>query len=162
MGVELKAERITKTARITLNGDLEQVFALFGPIEEGKWAPGWNPKVLYLEQGFIEEHMVFITEAHAGQETDYTWTVSKFDKARTLVEYTVFAPERLWFITISCKEINESAGTEAEITYTYTGFTEKGCQMNRHALQTMFLEDLKDWETQINYYLRRKKIMGAK
>lgn len=52
-----------------------------------------------------------------------------------------------------CREGKSRETTEAEITYTYTGLTEKGSEINQMALETMFRRDLKDWEEEINHYL---------
>lgn len=148
-----KAERISKTSLITLNAPLKSVFPLFGPVKEKEWAAGWEPQVLYLTADLIEEHMVFKTQSHHGHEPDSTWTVSKYNPDQAFVEYTVFAPERLWWITIQCRDAVAGGTTEAEITYTYTGLTEKGNAINQRALETMFRRDLKDWEESINHYL---------
>jgi hypothetical protein len=97
--------------------------------------------------------MVFKTKSHGHGEPDYTWTVSKYSPEQSLVEYTVFTAERIWFITIKCKEGASAQTTEAEITYTYTGLSENGNAKNEKALQRMYSRDLKDWEEAINHYL---------
>ena len=152
-----EAERITRSSEITLNGKLEQVFPLFGPKKERDWAPGWAPHIIYLKGILIEEHMVFTTQSHHGHEPDSTWIVSKFDPEACYVEYTVFAPERLWLIQIRCRETENGAKTVAKVTYTYTGLTDSGNHKNKIALETMFKHDLKDWEEQINHFLATGK-----
>ncbi len=151
--MSFEAERITKTREITLNGKLKEVFPLFGPIRERDWAPGWAPHIVYPPGSLIEEHMIFTTQSHHGQGFTSTWAVSKYDPEGAFVEYTVFAPERLWFIQIRCRETKGGEQTVAEITYTYTGLTESGNHANKKALEAMFKHDLKDWEEQINHYL---------
>ncbi len=148
-----KSERITRTRRIILNGPLGEVFPLFGPIKESEWAAGWSPKIIYLVGDLIEEYMVFTTTSHHGQEPDSTWTVSRYQPENAFIEYTVFAPERLWWITIHCRESIPNKQTEAEVTYCYTGLTEQGNLINQKALERMFAHDLKDWEEEINFYL---------
>lgn len=68
--MSFKSERITRTRQIILNGPISEVFPLFGAVKEIEWAPGWSPRVIYLEGEFIEEHMVFTTTSHHGQEPD--------------------------------------------------------------------------------------------
>lgn len=150
--MSFKAERITRKSQITLNGLMGEVFPLFGPIKESEWAPGWAPKIIY-RTSLIEEHMVFTTTSHHGQEPDSTWTLSRYNPENAFIEYTVFAPERLWWITIQCRESVEKKQTEAEITYSYTGLTDRGNMINKKALDKMFEHNLKDWEEEINYYL---------
>src|SRR5512143_1536414 len=135
------AERITRTRRITLNGPLGKVFPLFGPIKESEWASGWSPKIIYLAGDLIEEHMVFATTSHHGQEPDSTWTVSRYQPENAFIEYTVFVPERLWCITIQCHESIPNQQTEADVTYCYTGLTERGNLINQKALERMFAHE---------------------
>ena len=151
------SKRISRAATIVLDAPIGRVFPLFGPIKEKEWSIGWKPQILYPASGNVEEHMVFKTAPHAGHnEPEYTWIVSKYQPAQALIEYTVFIPGRVWWITIQCRE--EIAGrTTAEITYTYSGLTELGNAIDEKALQVMYARDLKDWEEAISYYLKTGK-----
>jgi hypothetical protein len=150
-----KSERISRTSTITLNAPLREVFPLFGPIREREWAAGWDPQILYSTTDLVEERMVFKTPSHHGHdEPDYTWTVSKYLPDQAFIEYTVFTPERLWWITVQCREDIPNQTTMAEITYTYTGLTDTGNAINEKALQLMYAHDLRDWEEAINHYLK--------
>jgi hypothetical protein len=152
----LKSARISQTSIIVLRAPLKRVFPLFGPIREMEWAAGWEPQVLYATAD-LEERMVFKVQSHHGQEPDSTWTVSKYSPDQAFIEYTVFTPERIWWITIECKAGKTGETTEAKITYTYTGLTERGNAINAKALQMMYRHDLKDWETALNHYLETSK-----
>jgi hypothetical protein len=147
-----QSKRIARTSSITLNASLNRVFPLVGPIKEKDWATGWDPQIVY-STADVEEHMVFQTRSPHGSETIFTWTVSKYQPAQALIEYTVFTTERMWRITVQCYERNGGRTTEAEITYTYTGLTEQGNLINEKALAAMYYRDLKDWEEAINHYL---------
>jgi hypothetical protein len=148
------SERISKTSVIALNGPLAAVFPLFGPIREKEWAPGWDPQILFSTTNLVDEHMVFKSPAHLGHgEPDYVWTLSKYRPEEGFLEYTVYSPERLWWITISCYEQTPDKRTSAEITYTYTGLTAKGNALNEKSLAMIYAHDLEDWEGAINHYL---------
>jgi len=152
------SKRISKTAAITLNAPLDKAFPLFGPIKEKEWAAGWNPQILYSTTNLIDEHMVFKTlSPHGHDEPDYIWTVSKYMLAQALIEYMVYTPERVWWITIQCRADIPDQTTRAEITYTFTGLTDKGNAINEKALQSMYAQDLKDWEEAINYHIETGK-----
>lgn len=149
-----KAGKIFQTATIRLNGDFDQVFPLFGPIREKDWAVGWDPVILHSDAENIAEHMVFQTPAHQeDEEGPYTWTVSKFIPHEGLIEYTIFADVRLWWITILCDQEADSPHCKATITYTFIGFNETGNARNAQALAAMYKHHLKDWEHAINHYL---------
>jgi len=153
--LNFEPKRVSRTSTIILNAPLETVFPLFGPIKEMEWAHGWNPEIIYSETGDMEEHMVFKTRSYTG-EPDYTWIVSKYLPDDSLIEYTVFTLERIWYITIKSRE-KTAETTETEVTYTYTGLSKRGNKTNERALHLMYSNNLKDWEEAINHYLETGK-----
>ena len=145
---------ISKTATINLHAPLREVFPLFGPLREQEWAEGWKPRMITEHSTAIEQHMVFQTEAHdAAHPETYTWVLSNYDPDRAIIEYTVFASDRLWWITVACQQGADQGLTSANITYTYVGLTPDGDERNSHALEAMYLHELKDWQVAINHYL---------
>ena len=62
--INIKSQKISKTASIILNEKIEKVFSLFGAFEERKWAEGWNPVLIYPDSEIIEEGTTFKTEGH--------------------------------------------------------------------------------------------------
>jgi hypothetical protein len=150
------SNRITSTSSITLKAPVVKVFPLFNPVKEKEWAAGWEPQFLATpaQDEDVMEHLVFKTHSHhEHDESDYIWTISKYSPDQALIEYTVFTPERLWWITIQCRENIPSQTTNAEITYTFVGLTDKGNAMNEKALQIMYAHNLKDWEIAMNHYI---------
>ena len=150
---DFQAERVSKTATITLEENMDRVFPLFGPVEEKKWAEGWNPEILYPASAQIGEGMVFTTQGHGHGEDTFAWIVSKYQPENHLIEYTVSTPNRYWTINIQCQPLSDGQ-TKATISYTYTGLTALGNQINRHAIEKMYEKNLKDWEDAINHYLK--------
>jgi hypothetical protein len=150
---EFKAERISRSSTLSIHAPIEKVFPLFGPLLEMEWAAGWEPRVIYLDQKNVAEHMIFQTKSHYGD--DYLWAVTQYEPEHFKIEYTVQTEGRIWFIRVQCSPDNKE--TKATVTYTYTGLTEKGNQQNKEALEKMFSHDLKDWEEAINYYLKTGK-----
>ena len=152
-----KAKRISRTSSIILNASLKTVFPLFGPIEEKKWAYGWNPQIIFSSTNRLEQKMIFKTGHREKDENDYIWIVSKLLPQQALIEYTVFASKKVWWITIQCQEKISNQTTRAEITYTFTGLTEKGNAISAKHLARLYAHDLKDWEEAINYFLETGK-----
>ena len=151
--IDFKSERVQRSADFIVNATVEKSFPLFGPLLEMEWAAGWEPRVIYLEQKYVEEHMIFKTKSQYGE--DYLWAVTQYDPVKYFIEYTVTASERIWFIRVICKSYEDK--TKVSVTYSYTGLSEKGNQQNREALARMFENELKDWEKAINYYLETGK-----
>ncbi len=153
-----KSERLSRTAKITLEGEIEHIFPLFGAIEETKWADGWQPLIIYSQSGKIERGMVFLTNAHNHHETVYNWIVSGYEPKDHHIEYIVSTPNRYWIINIQCNILSD-VKTEAIITYTYTSLNSLGNEINKHSITKMFEKDLKDWEEAINHYIKTGNIL---
>lgn len=148
-----KAKMISRTARITLDGPIEAVFSLFGPLKEKEWASGWEPRMIFSDRDEMKAHTIFITDGHPPHEDHYTWIVSRYEPLNHSWEYTVFTSERVWFITIKCVAGEILRRTFADITYTYIGLSELGIRLNELSLSHIFSHDLADWEKAINHYL---------
>lgn len=150
---QFKAERISRSSSFIIHDTIEKVFPLFGPLLEKEWAAGWEPRVIYLDQKNVAEHMIFETKGHHGDH--YLWAVTQYEPKDYRIEYTVQTPERIWFIRVQCSPVENE--TKVVVTYTYTGLTSKGNEQNKEALSKMFAHDLKDWEESVNYYLTTGK-----
>jgi hypothetical protein len=155
---DFKSERISRTATFTVNGRLQNVFPLFGPIREMEWAEGWNPEIIFSESNLVDEHMIFRTRASTEEEY-YTWVITQFDERKYLVEYTVSTINRIWFIRVSCQADGDK--TKASVSYTYIGLNKQGNELNRTALAKMYANDLKDWQEAINYYIHTGKMLTS-
>ncbi|HEY0742280.1 MAG TPA: SRPBCC family protein [Chryseosolibacter sp.] len=155
---EFIPDRISKTASFLVDGKLEDVFPLFGPIKEKLWAEGWEPEVIFSNGELVQEHMIFRTQV-SSPENYYTWIVTQFNPEQHLVEYTVTTQNRIWFIRVKCTA--ENTRTKATVTYTYTGLNKQGNDLNRNALERMYSSDLKDWQDAINYYLRHGRMLTS-
>jgi hypothetical protein len=154
---EIKYERISRTATIQVNAQIEVVFPLFGPLKEKEWADGWDPEIIYSRTNLVEQHMMFRTKGRNPSESFYAWTITTYNPDQHIIEYTVSTVNRLWFIAVVCSE--RDTQTLATITYTFTNLTDEGREFNRNALNKMYAEDLKDWERAINHYLKTGKVL---
>ena len=149
-----KATKVSQTATITIDGKIENVFPLFGAFEERKWAEGWNPVLIYPETETIEEGTTFKTHGHVHDELQFIWRVSKYAPDEFLIQYLVSTENRYWTITVQCEAI-DNIKTSAEITYAFIGLNNKGNELNEHSLKRMYKNNLKDWEEEINSYLKK-------
>jgi hypothetical protein len=152
-----KNERISRAATIELNGSIEKVFPLFGPVREKEWAFGWDPEIVF-GTSEIEEHMIFRTKARYDDEQFYTWIVTKYIPEKGKIEYTVSSTDRIWFITVQCEPLGLI--TIARVCYTFTSFSESASKRNMESLEKMFKDDLQDWQEAINYYLETGKTLN--
>ena len=150
------AEKVTKTATITVNENIETVFPLFGAFEERKWAKGWNPTLIYPSTETIEEGTTFKTPGHGHDENEFLWRVSKYKADSFLIQYLVSSENRYWTITVKCAPMAPGQ-TSATITYSFIGLNELGNKLNKHAIENMYKHNLTDWQEEINTYLGSRK-----
>ncbi|MFZ6001691.1 MAG: hypothetical protein ACOYW3_14370 [Bacteroidota bacterium] len=150
-----QAERVQRTASFVVKAPIEKAFPLFGPVREKEWAAGWEPQIIYSNHPEVEEHMIFKTPPRHDGESEYIWIVTQYQPRDYFIEYTVSTLQRVWFITVKCESQNDH--TRVSVTYSYTGLTPEGNQMNKQALDRMYANNLKDWEEAINYFLSTGK-----
>jgi len=148
---EFSAERLTRTAEIDLDGPIAEVFPLFNPVEEPKWAPHFQPRFIYPADRTVQQGMTFKTAGH-GDEADLVWRINEYDPAGYHIQYLVYGTDRYWTITIDCHEV-DGLRTSARVTYDFLPLEEAGVAVSEASLNAMFAHDLKNWEDAINNYL---------
>jgi hypothetical protein len=150
---DFKAERTIRSSSITLNDNIDNVFPLFTPELEKRWTSDWTYVPIYMNIQKPEEHDVFSTHGHIQDEGLTTWVISKLDTVHHVIEYMLFTSLRTGVIHIECQQISPKQ-TNATITYSFTGLTDQGNELCRHLVNKIYQRNLKDWEEDINNYLR--------
>ena len=151
-----KAEKVSRTETFVVKGRIETVFPLFGAFEERKWEPTFNPILIYPSEEVIEEGTTFKTDGR-GDEIEFLWRVSKYEKNLYLIQYLVSTENRYWTITVKCSNHdNNDDKTNVMVTYTFIGLNKKGNELNKVHIQNMYKYNLKDWADAINKYLDTK------
>lgn len=158
---EFTSERMSKTATIILNGTIDDVFPLFGPELEKKWAEGWDFKKILFETELGEEYSVFQTKSSSNKNQITTWIISKLESHENpkVIEYITFNPDWITIVNIVCKPESNQQKTSAAITYTYTSLTDIGSKKVPDVLNKMYSLNMKDWEEAINYYLENGTLL---
>ena len=136
-----------------------EVFPLLCPVEEAKWVPGWNYRLIYSKSGFAEPGCVFTTPNEDG--TDSTWVCTHHDGSSFSVGYVWVRPE---FMTARLEIKLEPLGgtqTRAWIRYEYTALSDDGANELRKMDQSWFLAKMKGWEAAINHFLQTGTMLRA-
>lgn len=149
-----KTKHIERTYKIKLNGTIKEVFILFTPIEEKKWAEGWNPEIIFPENEEIIKGTVFKSY---NKEDGYTyWVIADYEHESYYIRYINFLQGiRNGILEIRCSKTTEGE-TEAEIKYIITGISEKGNNFINSFTEKYFIEYISDWKKSINSYLETK------
>ena len=77
---------ISHTKSFQMDIPIEELFPLFTPEGEKKWAPGWD-YINLMETIELSEDYVFITKTHDHKTTEAIWIVKKFDPKSYIDEY---------------------------------------------------------------------------
>ena len=142
---------VERTHRITLDGEPEAVFALFGPLREAEWAAGWEPELLAYSAGVPEPGWVFRTyDADRGETV---WLLALLESEQRHIEYVRTTPKSdLAQIRITVSEV-EGGRSSAEITYRLTGLSDAGNRYVGSFTEAHYRDLIDEWATAINHYL---------
>jgi hypothetical protein len=148
------AKQALRTGTIRLDGSIEKVFPLFTPIEEKKWAPGWDPKPVWPANGEVVEGMVFTVDETPGRAY---WVVTHYDPRRHEVSYANVLPgQTLNRIEITC----QSAGvnqTDCTVRYAFVGLSDEGNKFVEMHTEEAYAEKMEHWVKAIHHALKTGK-----
>lgn len=127
----------------------EKAFPLLCPVRETEWVPGWAPKLVVSNSGFMELGCLFV---EPDTPSDATWLVTEFLPNRSVAMYRV-VPE----VTVSRFAIELTPGedgtTQAHITYEHTALGPEGEQVVKDFTEAGFGDFMNHFGRAINHYL---------
>jgi hypothetical protein len=151
----LHAER---SGEFTLPLGLDHTVALFTPLGEQHWVPGWHPQFCYPPSGLPEEGAVFLT-SH-GDETPTIWVMTDYMPAEGRLSYTRTTP----FISAGIVSVQCTANTPHQTTvhviYRMTALAEAGNATVVGFAQAHQPNWIATWEMAIRQYLRQTSSIG--
>ena len=120
---------------------VDQVFALFDPIAEKDWVPGWDPEPVHPPELSLHQASVFFLSRGEHREI---WTVLRHDPKRHVAEYLATTPDhqQRW-ITVQCASVE--GGTRVEVRYRVTALSDAG----REALAQFDASFIRAWEAPV-------------
>lgn len=129
------------THEFQVDAPTDPVFALFDPIAERDWVPGWEPQAVAPPELSCEPGSVFFLDREHGREI---WTVLSHDPRRHVAEYLATTPDfqQRW-ITVKCSEADQS--TRVSVSYRLTALSDAG----QAALADFTEADLRAWEAPV-------------
>jgi hypothetical protein len=101
----------------------DSVFALFSPLGERLWVPGWNPELLHPPGAEWEAGLIFRTREE-GQEA--IWLITHLDRTQRLVAYHRAEPGRfVATVEVTCAADGNGL-TNVRTRYRFVGLTAAG------------------------------------
>jgi hypothetical protein len=142
------SSHVHRDSQITLAASVETVFPLFAPMNEGKWAPGWQPMIKY--RGNTDLGSVFTT---GSTPRPAIWIVSLYDENSYFIQYTVvFAGDRVEQLDIRCQP-SSAAESRCNIGESITALTDRGRAAVDKYTQQRHEQRIAHWQMAINHYL---------
>jgi hypothetical protein len=152
----IKPNRISHSYTQKIAAAPDKVFPLLCPVREKDWVEGWDPELVISESGFAEKDCIFTLDRENSKDH---WIVTKHDSENYEIEMVIINPE----VTVGKLEIKLKEGisgtTEALISYTYTSLSEKGDEFVNGFTAEKYIDFMKTWEDEMNYYLENKEII---
>lgn len=120
---------------------VDEVFALFDPIAEKDWVPGWDPQPVHPAELSLDEASVFTLDRAQGREV---WTILRHDPRANVAEYLATTPnyQQRW-ITVECETID--GGTLVKVRYRVTALSSAG----RNDLAEFDESFIRSWEAPV-------------
>lgn len=149
-------QRAERTCHLRLNAPPAEVFPLFGPKLESRWAPEWQPAFIHPPDGEVDRHGAVFIVPPDDERPESTWVMTAYEESEGRVEYVYVAPRhnvtQIWI------RVAPSGDTQSDVAVTYrrTALGEAGNVFVERFVATVD-EMRAHWERSINGYLARSQ-----
>jgi len=146
---------VKHSKKISINQPIKILFPLFSAEGEKWWVPGWDYENI-MGSTDLHEDYIFLTKAHDHASTDAIWLVKRYDPDSYFVQFYKVEPKnKIGVITVQCIELEKSL-TEIDVTYKYTGLSDKGNEFIIVFDSDHYEEFINEWESLLNTYFQSK------
>ena len=146
---------VKHSEKFRIDQPIETLFPLFSAEGEKLWVPGWDYENI-MGSNDLHEDYIFLTKNHDHASTDAIWLVKRYDPESFLVQFYKVEPEdKVGVITVQCIQIDKRL-TEVEVTYEYTGLSEKGDEFVDGFTSTQYKEFIGEWNSLLVSYFQSK------
>jgi len=146
---------VKHSEKFRIDQPIETLFPLFSAEGEKLWVPGWDYENI-MGSNDLHEDYIFLTKNHDHASTDAIWLVKRYDPESFLVQFYKVEPEdKVGVITVQCIQIDKRL-TEVEVTYEYTGLSEKGDEFIDGFTSTQYKEFIGEWNSLLVSYFQSK------
>ena len=146
---------VKHSEKFRIDQPIETLFPLFSAEGEKLWVPGWDYENI-MGSNDLHEDYIFLTKNHDHASTDAIWLVKRYDPEFFLVQFYKIEPgDKVGIITVRCIQIDKCL-TEVEVTYEYTGLSEKGNEFIDTFTSVQYKEFIGEWNSLLINYFQSK------
>lgn len=150
--MNFEAKHISRSYRQTINATPKVIFPLLCPEKETEWLDDWDYKMIYSISGVAELGAVFTTSFW--EDSEQIWIITKHDQIKNEVQFARVVPGLVTSVLDIYVLPKDENSSYVDITYTYTGLTEKGNNFIDTYTEEFFTKNMKEWEDSMNYFLK--------
>lgn len=131
---------------------IDGAFALFSPLGERDWVPGWDPELVHPAGVPWAPGQIFRTREESGEAV---WIVTGLDREAHRVEYHRVEPRR--YVARVRVECHPAAGGETRVatSYAFIGLSAEGNREIEAMTGAAYAEKMLRWERWIRAHLGR-------
>lgn len=146
---------VTRTHTIEVALPLAEAMALFTPLGETWWLPGWQPTFIHPASGETREGGVFTTKA-PDDPGSTLWTVALWQPQQGRARYARVTPgSRSALVDVAARPIGPRT-TAVTVSYTVTALADHGDAWLARFTPEAFRDDLEKWAGLIREYLKAR------
>ena len=146
---------VKHSEKFRIDQPIETLFPLFSAEGEKLWVPGWDYENI-MGSNDLHEDYIFLTKNHDHASTDAIWLVKRYDPEFFLVQFYKIEPgDKVGVIIVQCVQIDKCL-TEVEVTYEYTGLSEKGNEFIDTFTSVQYKEFIGEWNSLLINYFQSK------
>jgi hypothetical protein len=149
--------RLTRSYVQSLAAPPEQVMPLLTAEREGEWATGFQPRILHSGEPPGGLHGLFVTGAGPDETL---WTMTAYDPTLGHVAYFRTIPGSIAVHIDIRLERAGPAACRARVTYTYAALGPAGNPRVEAMTEERYREQMVEWESALNHYLRTGERLG--
>jgi hypothetical protein len=137
---------IEHTGELRFFAPPDEIFELFTPEGERRWAPDWAPNWIHPHDGEAHAEAVFAT-TNGGEET--VWMVLELDANERRAKYLRMTPgSRIGVVEVACESASEG-GTTVRVTYRMTALTPEGERRLAAFDAAAYAEMMAEWQRRV-------------
>lgn len=139
------------SAGFDLAQPVEDVFPLFSPEGEKRWAPDWDYENV-MGTTELSEDYVFLTRGHDHAATDAIWLVKRYVPEAWFIQYYRVEPEdKIGVVTVECSRTNGGM-THVEVSYQYIALSAHGRKFVESFTLEFYKKFIDEWRVLLHQY----------
>ncbi len=134
---------VVRTTSFSLSSPIKEVFPLFEPLGEKRWAKGWDPKPVWPAGLKAVPNAVFTTTHPDG--TKATWVIVVYQPPHEISYVRFVAEHHTATVTVKC-EVEDAKDTKVDVNYRFLALSPEGEEYVESQTEEQFEKTMASWK----------------